>query len=315
MREAAGSRYGQTPWGKAEAADLTGAAAPTAASAARPAASAEGASKEKADSRDLMEHPSNWPAKTFTRDELENRLDSLQAEPPRPDDPVLALAAAQLVESGKLDDARALVCAGAADGAVQQNAAQSMADRLCGALGQSVGEADRAAVAAQVRREASQKLLDLRRGSTLRRKLDDALWARLRAAPTTTAQATPTAVAPPPAASATDPAPAASSTDTAVGKALPSRGAPAAKAVTPAPAPAPAPPATTPPAAAPAPESVLVSILVAKADGATLEALKGLGAMVEGVQPAVGVVVARVPLDKLEALALSELVKRVELVP
>jgi hypothetical protein len=194
-------------------------------------------------------------------------------------DPIefLTLAAAQLAESGQVEKARQLVCS-AFNGSA--GAAQLPTDRLCEVLGGTLTESERAAAIREIGDLASAQIQDRLRTETLVRKLAPDVLIHTPTAERTRALR-----------DAAAQAQAESKIDPATTKSPP----PAAK--------------PTPP------KHLLVTILLADTSDETLDALKALGLKIESVRAEASVVVARVPIEKLEILSLLDVVKRVELVP
>ena len=242
----------------------------------------------------LMDSPGDWRNKSSQRGDSSSYVNGL---PVRPIDPaqqsVLIVAAAQLAESGRVDEAKRLLCSNlnldqsnvaqsstaaqrniAAN--VQQNAFQPPADRLCGALNSTLPESERLAAIHEASKAAADDLLERRRASILLRKL----------APDAMIQ-TPTAARYRAAADQTSAKPDEASKDEPTNKKKLHSGS----------------------------GFILLTILLADTSTKTLDILKALGLKIEALRPEASVVIARVPLDKLEELALMDAVKRIELVP
>ncbi len=255
---------------------------------------------------------------------------------------LVALAAAQLAGAGRYDEAKSLACSnlsdnlslllgnrgggygvnlktnvGAATGSgpgnlVQQNVTQPPVSRICGALNSDLPEAEKKAAIEEARAQASAELIENRRVGTLNRKLAPELFAR-----------TPSGQSKLNSNDQMGPEAANRLRDSAGNAALADRAgnnkksedtadpkvAPAYRSATPEPS-AGAPPSQPP--TAPPVHPVLVAILVADTSAKTLEALKAVGAQVDTIKPEVNVVLARVMPDRLEVLALLDIVKRVE---
>ncbi len=208
---------------------------------------------------------------------------------------LVTLAAAQLAEQGKLDKAKRLVCSTfnppAPTGGEQSSMSPLLTDRLCAALGEATPDAERSLAVRKLADEASARILEHRRIETLLRKL----------APDVAIQ-TPTAIryralAAAGALKEKGPETARKADDTPKD---PKDSSSYKKAET---------------GAAAASQSLFLTLLLADTSTKTLDALKQLGIKIESVRAEVNVVVARVPLDKLEELALMDVVKRIELVP
>jgi hypothetical protein len=243
---------------------------------------------------------------------------------------VVALAAAQLADSGRFDEAKSLACSNLAGDLalalrpqggnpamqvepltasnamprphVQQSMSQPPISRICGALSSQLPEEEKKAEIGQARAQATAQILAARRVATVQRKLDAELLARtpqgdvLRKALATTVLADRANAKP--ASGAAD-----AKTGASVGVGVKSDQA----AV-----PAPTPTTQTQPGST---RGVLVAVLVGSTTPETLEALKAIGFTVEIVRADVSVIVGRIAPDKLETLALMEQVKRVEPVP
>ncbi len=200
---------------------------------------------------------------------------------------VLTIAAAQLAEAGRLDEAKLLICP--ATVAVEQEkkadgtgtpiptggaaATVSPPEQLCSALNATLPDADRLAAIHAARQAAASDLLARRRASTIHRKL----------APDGLIQITP-----PPRPSGADAVPA-------------EPGVTRKETAT-----------TVDPKKT---QYLTLTILLSDTSTKTLDAMKAMGITIVSVKQEASVVVARVPLPKIEELALMDAVRRVELVP
>lgn len=277
----------------------------------------------------MMDFPTDWPVKTSMRGEYGGSVacdwDLLLAnvDAPAPES-LVALAAAQLAGEGRYAEAKSLACSNLAGnlnlalgnraqgntsnfaGNLQQSAAPSSVSQVCGALSSKLPEAEKQAAIEQARVRASTELLEARKAAMVYRKLAPELFARTNRAENTASmeQAPQTGNTRLPQSSGAGPKvdSVAATKDVDV---------PAAEAkivdrkATETAVPAPA--AATP--------GVLVTVLLADTTAATLDALKAIGFTIETLRPEFGVVIGRIPADKLEALALLAVVRRVEPVP
>lgn len=200
---------------------------------------------------------------------------------------VLTIAAAQLAEAGRLDEAKLLICP--ATVAVEQEkkadgtgtpiptggvaATVSPPEQLCSALNATLPDADRLAAIHAARQAAASDLLARRRASMIQRKL----------APDVVIQITP-----PPQPYGADAVPA-------------EPGVTRKETAT-----------TVDPKKT---QYLTLTILLSDTSAKTLDAMKAMGITILSVKQEASVVVARVPLQKVEELALMDAVRRVELVP
>ncbi len=220
---------------------------------------------------------------SYADNELGRRLDPVQQN-------LLVVAAAQLAESGRILEAKRLLCSNVSSepgnapqsgtaGAVTQEAAPAPAERLCGVLNSTLPDSQRLAAVREAAKAAADDLLERRRASTLLRKL----------APDVMIQ-TPTAERYRAAAVKVE------GEITKEEKREQSEQIVRKSGII-------------------SPGSIMLTILLADTSTKTLDALKALGLKIEAVRPEASVVIARVPLEKLEELTLMDIVKRIELVP
>jgi len=237
----------------------------------------------------FMEFPKDWPNKAYTRGDLSSygRMSSTTSGSAAGS--LMLLAAAQLAEAGRLDEAKRLLCdtlpapsamapADAATAAAQA-VAQTPAERLCGAINVPVPDAERLVAIRAAAQAATDDLLARRRTSMIVRKLAPDVFIQTPMAEKTRDEAT----------KADEAAKRKAGAATVEFRIAEEK----SKGIA----------------------SLYVTILLADTSAKTIDALKALGVKVEAVRSEANVVVARVPLDKLEELALMDVVRRVELVP
>jgi hypothetical protein len=259
----------------------------------------------------------------------DNEFDVVQA----PTDNLVALAAAQLADAGRLDEAKSLACSnlgnnlalsltnragnnalvpydqltmsnGSTRGGVQQSPTQPPVDRICGALNSPLPEAEKKAAIDEARAQASAEIREARKLATVYRKLAPDLMARTQrgqvnviAEKTTDDSGTRSVEIGSSIRSASPSlkdAPSNSANDKVSDRASGEVGSPHQAAAL---------------------QGFLVTVLLADTTAATLDALKALGFVVEIVKPEANVVIGRIPAEKLEDLALMTAVRRVEPIP
>lgn len=301
----------------------------------------------------LMDFPLDWPAKTWARGDAPRELSPVgalgnslglttslsEADFAKRATALLpvsgcmeTIAAAQLADAGRIDEAKQVACGGAAalasssksvsnvadpKWAVEQSSAQPPISRICGALNSSLPEVEKKAAIDEARLQAATVLLEVRRRATIVRRIAPALLSRIeeQRMPATAAVALSTGAPASPGAVKEASAKLEAATKDAgsmkAARASKDRAAPVGAASVSREQPPVASPAPT--AIAPAgPTTLLVAILVSDTSARTLEVLKERGLVVVQVKAEANVVVGRIAPDKLEELALTEQVKRID---